>query len=93
MPYREVIQLDYRAVVGLRRRLERELGVKIDKGELRDFISFSLSLTFSNIEWYGRVRRIELKDLWKAFQRDLGSKSYDQTKAPNTDEAQHKQIS
>lgn len=93
MPFKLIVNIDYRAVIGLKRRLRSTLKVDIDRNTLSDFISFISSLSFSNIEWYGRIRRIELKELWEAFHRDRGTEPYGITKAPNVERAKEKQIS
>lgn len=88
MPYKIILELDYRAKIGIQRRLRQSLGVKIDDKTLEYFISFCTSLTFWNLEWHGRTRNIELIDLWKSFLGDLRKKGrYDTVLAPDIRDA------
>lgn len=88
MPLKIQIDLDFRAKIGIQRRLRQSLGVQIDDRTLEYFISFCTSLVFWNLEWHGRTRNIELSDLWKSFVGDLRKKGkYDTVLAPDIREA------
>lgn len=91
MPFQLPIFVDYRAKMGLERRLRSELGVDIDRQVLADFISFLVSYAFDSFEWHGRLRQITLADLWDAFLRDQkGAGNYDNLTPPDVTEAKKK---
>ena len=91
MPFTLPIQVDYRASWGLRRRLRQQLGVELDRAALADFIAFQAALMMLSIENYGRVRRINLPDLWAAFERDRDAKGkYTQAVPPDVSQAQQR---
>lgn len=91
MPFMLPIYVDYRTKMGLDRRLMRELGVELNREQLAAFISFVTAYTFDSLEWYGRVRRIDLKDLWKAFIREMRAKGkYDTLTSPDVSEVRKK---
>ena len=91
MPFMLPVYVDYRTKMGLDRRLLRELGVELNREQLSAFISFLMAYTFDSLEWYGRVRQIALKDIWKAFIREMKSKGkYSVLTSPDISEVRKK---
>lgn len=94
MPFKIMIDLDFRAKIGLQRKLLLH-GVSLtDEKILADFISYCCSLLFYNLEWHGRSRVIDLKTLWNDFAKDRNIKGqYDVTKSPNVEQSiRHSQM-
>jgi len=88
LPFFVNVPVDYRALVGLQRKLKQEEGAELTRDELADFISYVFSLVSTQLEWHSRIRMLPLSDLWQAFKKEQQKKGRFQT--PDVSEAAKK---